>query len=50
MKNNPPVSKEILKKLYEDTNSIHKTGTLLNVSGDTVSRWLKYYNLIIKND
>lgn len=46
----PPISKEELNQLYEDNKSIHKVGDLLNKSGDTISRWLKFYQIKIFND
>lgn len=50
MKNPPFISKEELEKLYRDHSSIHKVGSILSKSGDTISRWLKYYNIQILND
>jgi hypothetical protein len=51
MKSQPKISEIELKNLYVDQNlSIHKVGKIINVSGDTVSRWLKYYNVKLRND
>lgn len=44
-------SKQQLTNLYvEQKLSIHKIGEILNVSGSTVSRWLKKFNIQIRND
>lgn len=50
MKSQPKIEKEKLLNLYEEYKSIHKVGSILKVSGDTVSRWLKYYQIKILND
>jgi len=47
---NIKISKDDLIILYIDLKSIHKVGKELNVSGNTISRWLKFYSIKVLND
>ena len=46
----PKISKETLSSLYAQHKNIHKIGNILNVSGNTISRWLKQHNIEILGD
>lgn len=45
--NNPTPPKEVIEKLYKNTNSISEVARILNVSRNRATSWIKSYNIEI---